>query len=168
MFFWNTLVIIFSWKSFHFRLNFWSILLFKKWVCFLLVFSLWWLSDLVIIVGGNTTKCQSVHGFKYHFLHSSSLVTWRQKCCLDQNWYWQPWLAQDSATKSAEFPTYPDILGPDDLQGELDFTANVVHFEIVCSNHKFCICQIAIFNCSIKVCIQQMLHGLKKNNIALF
>ena len=44
----------------------------------------------------------------------------------------------------------------------VDFPANVVHFELVCSNHKFRICQIAIVNCSIKVCIQQMLHGLKK------
>ena len=84
------------------------------------------------------------------------------KCCLDQNWYWQPWLAQDSAKKSAEFPTYPDILGPDGIQGGVDFPANVVHFELVCSNHKFRICQIAIVKCSIKVCIQQMLHGLKK------
>ena len=51
--------------------------------------------------------------------------------------------------------------------GGVDFPANVVHFELVCSNHKFRICQIAIVKCSIKVCIQQMLHGLK-NNIALF
>ena len=46
--------------------------------------------------------------------------------------------------------------------GEVDFPANVVHFELVCSNHKFRICQIAIVKCSIKVCIQQMLHGLQK------
>ena len=103
-----------------------------------------------------------MHRFKYHFLHSSSLVTWRQnvastKIDIDSH----DWRKTRQRNPQNFLPTLT-FWGQMMLGGGVDFPANVVHFELVCPNHKFRICQIAIVIYWIKVCIQQMLHGLKK------